>query len=554
MLVKYKLLVVLGLSVASLIMIASMGVKIAFSNLHALETMRDVRLKKVITIMNFGLELADLTKRSYQIVSLSQLNYDVQTEELRAMNAQLSAAIDLADKSLNEYVAIGAVRDDLKKDWDKLTSSFKSWSQQDRDVAQKIDAALKQPSEAAFSAIYAQIVNGNLKRRSVTREINDLTAEFIKANEDIANDYVNAAQSQTSSMIALLVATSVVVVAIVIAFIYSLYASVVKPIARARDVIVHVATEQDLKLRVNHASKDEIGQMASAFDRMMEKIQSSIVTVRQKVDLVNKEAASFSQVAESVAQGSQAQSSATSSMAAGIEEMSVSVSSVSDNADSAQRLAQEAGAASKQGSGAIEQTAEEMKAMVEIVAQTSGVIQALGEESRQISAIVQVIKDVADQTNLLALNAAIEAARAGDQGRGFAVVADEVRKLAERTAKSIDDITAMIKKIQASSGEAVEEMDKVVRQVEQGQKLTKEAGDQMRAIRDQAGKVSEAIDEISNALKEQSLASQDIAKNVENIAQMTDKNNEAALSASQGVKTLKKLSDEVGAELAQFKT
>ncbi|MDR2033483.1 MAG: methyl-accepting chemotaxis protein [Helicobacteraceae bacterium] len=287
-------------------------------------------------------------------------------------------------------------------------------------------------------------------------------------------------------------------------FAWSIYMLVVKPIGRARDIVVQIATEQDLKLRVNHRSKDEIDEMVAAFDRMMDKIQGSILAIKKSVEDVDKEAATLNDADEVVAQGLQAQSSATSSMAASVEEMSVSVSSVSNNASDAQRMAGEAGEVRVQGSAVIEKTASEMGAMAEIVTQTSQVIQALGEESRQISSFVQAIKDVADQTNLLALNAAIEAARAGDQGRGLAVVADEVRKLAERTAKSIDDITSMINKIQASANEAVEEMDKVVRQVEQGQKLTQEAGEKMHTIKEQASKVSKAIDEISNALKEQS--------------------------------------------------
>jgi methyl-accepting chemotaxis protein len=544
---------VLILSVVSLIAVGGIGIQIAFSNLATMDNMRSVRLKKVIHIMEFEKRVIDLTRRSYQVASLSRLPYREQLEELRTINALLGKLIESADNALVDYVTVEPVSEYLKGDWGVLGDSFKKWSAQDRDVVRQIDSALRQPSEAALQAIYGEVTEGNLARRNTTQAIMELTGKFVKANEEITNNVVAAAESRNSSAIVFLGVLTLAIIVVVVVFVYSLYSSVVKPIGRARDTLVQVATDQDLKLRVNYKSKDEIGEMVAAFDRMMEKIQRSVVTVQEKVDLVNKEVTSFSQVAESVAQGSQAQSSATSSMAASVEQMSVSISSVAGNANDAQKLARNAGEVSEQGRQVIEKTAGEMSATVEVVTQTSGVIQALGEESRQISAVVQVIKDVADQTNLLALNAAIEAARAGDQGRGFAVVADEVRKLAERTAKSVDDITAMISKIQASANEAVEVMDKVVRQVEQGKNLTREAGDKMQTIKNSANKVSDAIDEISNALKEQSLASQDIAKNVENIAQMTDRNNESASNASDGVKKVRALSDEVNATLAQFK-
>ena len=132
-------------------------------------------------------------------------------------------------------------------------------------------------------------------------------------------------------------------------------------------------------------------------------------------------------------------------------------------------------------------------------------------------------------------------------------MADEVRKLAERTAQSTGDISAMIGKIQVSAKEAVEEMERVVRQVESGKTLAQNAGERIAEIREEAGKVSGAVTEISNALKEQSQASQDIARHVESIAQMTDENSAAAEETASGAQHLHQLSDSVSSTLAQFK-
>ena len=171
----------------------------------------------------------------------------------------------------------------------------------------------------------------------------------------------------------------------------------------------------------------------------------------------------------------------------------------------------------------------------------------------RIDEVVVVINSIAEQTNLLALNAAIEAARAGEQGRGFAVVADEVRLLAQRTGNSTQEITEMVKRIQLGTRDAVQQMEVGVTQVKGGVDMAQRAGDAIVGIRQSSGDVVRMVDQISLALREQTAASQDVARNVERIAQMSQQNSQAVEQTTASGKVLDGLAAQLKASLGQFR-
>ena len=246
------------------------------------------------------------------------------------------------------------------------------------------------------------------------------------------------------------------------------------------------------------------------------------------------------------------QSETASSMAATVEELSVSITHIADNARQAQSTAQKAGEITSEGMEVMQASIQEMDQIADLVAQSSSDIDQLAVQSNDISLIVGVIRGIAEQTNLLALNAAIEAARAGEQGRGFAVVADEVRSLAARTAQSTTEIVALVNAIQNGMVKAKDSMAAGCERVTHGQKLVESAGLSMGRIKGALDESLAAVSFISLSLQEQRAASEQVACNVERVAQSVEENATAQGGIVRTTQELKAMSDGLGVILQRF--
>ncbi len=323
-----------------------------------------------------------------------------------------------------------------------------------------------------------------------------------------------------------------VCVILIVLLVWLSKALVVKPL-RDAIVVANYIAEGDLTRPMEIQRTDEIGEMQTALsvmrDSLNELISHIYSNIKQTADLTNNLFAT----SNDVARDSERQSDSAAAVAAMVEELTTSIDQVAANANASLRLAQESGVIARQGATVAEDASHEMREIADSVTVAANRIRSLGEQSEKITAIVNTIKGIADQTNLLALNAAIEAARAGEQGRGFAVVADEVRKLAESTAKSTGEISAMVTAIQHETEYAIDAMRLGQERSEKGVKMAVQVGAAMRGIGESTGRVVEAVNNISEELRQQSASSSEIARNVENIAAISEKNSLAVKGVAQ---------------------
>lgn len=344
---------------------------------------------------------------------------------------------------------------------------------------------------------------------------------------------------------------------------------IARPIRLVADASDRLADGDLTLVRLDVNSRDEIGDMADAFQRMasnlraaMQQIRTTSGTLLKSGDklsaIANESAGAMAQIAgavqqmadgthaqvdqvhvtrtamqqlrqaiDQIARGAQQQAEQVEQTTRTLDDVIGAIEQVSHAAHGVAEAAAAATARARVGGEAVERVGGGMRAIRGAVQDAARSVHELGEYSSQIGHIVDVISEIAEQTNLLALNAAIEAARAGEHGRGFGVVADEVRQLAERSAASTGEISGLIDNIQVALGTAVTAIEAGTTHVATGSELVDNAGSVLNDIIDAIETTDQLGLVISEAVRQMDEASPGMLSAMNEMAAVTEENTAA---------------------------
>ncbi len=545
----------------------------------------------LVLVGTIGLNFKQLNSvnKTYQVLLEEQTTKSIRIQELRVIAKQeivsMRGYLLLGDKQ--NLQSNKESRKEFKQRYDELMASFDSKKSIELlEAINNSEEKVQQFADRMFSLRAAGETEqyeklDSTQGRLIIKQF-DERVENLSAHQD---EYINEKIAATSEEIQsikfqmIILGVIAVIISLIIAIVMGrIISRPIKGMAKAAKKIA----EGDLTAKQIHIkNRDEVGDLALAFNQMALNLKDLITNVRHNTVQVSGSAAELTASAEQtiqateqitssiqeVASGSEAQgknatesSEAMKNMTKGIQQLAVTTAAVSE-------LAIETNSEANKGNESLHRVITQMNTINTAVLESANVVKNLGNHSIEIGNIISLITDIAEQTNLLALNAAIEAARAGDHGRGFAVVADEVKKLAEQSKQSAEQIANLISEIQQDTNRAVTVMDTGTQEVQIGMQVVKVAEEGFSKIVELIEQVSKQIQEATTVSEEMSSSAEQIYASfdeIATIAQMSSVNLQNVASASEeqlatieevaaSAATLSNMAEELQSQVSRFK-
>lgn len=459
---------------------------------------------------------------------------------LRETDARIAELIGKLQSAKKAYAALPAEADELAvfKQFEATLSTF-------------LEIQAKVLELSGQDKIEDMRVLINTRMKEATDLMGAQINQLILMNTKSATDAAALSRQEYDSANLGIIGVSVVAVLLTILLAWLLTRSIVNPLSRAVRAAEEIAAG-DLTRPIDVDGKDEAAQLLLALVTMQRNLRQTIELISGSSTQLASAAEELSAVTEESSRGLQQQNNEIEQAATAVNEMTAAVEEVARNAVSTSEASQQSNQTARQGRDRVVDTVKSIQDMTQQLQATSGLVEGLAAQGRDIGKVLDVIRSIAEQTNLLALNAAIEAARAGEAGRGFAVVADEVRALAHRTAQSTTEIEQMVAGIQTRTGDAVQSMSRNTDSTRTTLSLANSAGDALELITEAIAQINERNLVIASASEEQAQVSREVDRNLVNIRDLAAQTAAGANQTSAASHELSRLAVDLKAMVARF--
>ncbi|MFJ7832402.1 methyl-accepting chemotaxis protein [Peribacillus sp. NPDC097284] len=357
--------------------------------------------------------------------------------------------------------------------------------------------------------------------------------------------------------------------------------SITRPVRKLTAAIGEVSGGNLQVESIQVRNKDEIGEMAGAFNKMVNELKSIVSSMRdsssqlavqaEQMSASSEESLASSEMvaktAEDNMQGTNQQVVIIENSVDSMNEMAAAVGRVTESNVDMLQSAETVNSLVREGSSSMNAVTKEMNHINSTIQDSAKIMEMMTSHSSDIQRVTALITDISDQTNLLALNAAIEAARAGDHGKGFAVVADEVRKLAEQSKLSASEIANMVSMIQDATKKGVESIKMGTKKAEDGLIASENSLQVFDQIKVAVGEVGKRIESASNAIEDIQAMTEEVAAGATSVKEIavsaaerahdTSAATEEQLAANEqittGAQSLAILAENLQKEVSHFK-
>jgi methyl-accepting chemotaxis protein len=310
--------------------------------------------------------------------------------------------------------------------------------------------------------------------------------------------------------------------------------------------------EGDLRVQAE-VTADTLGVLADSFNYMVEELGSLVVRVKMVAHEVESSTTLTYERMSQLVETADTQIKQITGAAVEVEKMADSSRQVAERAQILHGVAREARQTAETGRGAVQQTVEGMGRIHEYVQDTSSKVQTLGDRSREINNIVEVIANIAHQTNRLALDAAIQAAMAGENGKGFGAVAADIRRLAERAKDQASSIARIVRAVREDIGAVAVSMRDTERETSTGSELAQEAGTSLASIFGVVERQASEIEAINRMAAQQLQSSSSVVQIMQAVSDSTQQSSASTRDAAQNIERVARLAEQLLASVEAFK-